>query len=123
GGARPPDLMPAKTLADARDEAEVALVLARQVISWLRQIDPDELDDPARPRGHHRDVAREEDRLGDAVRDEDDRRAGLLPDPQQLEVQALAGHLVEGAERLVHEQDRRLARERARDRDPLLHPA
>ena len=35
----------------------------------------------------------------------------------------LARHLVERAERLVHEQQRRLEGERARDRDPLLHAA
>ena len=46
-----------------------------------------------------------------------------LPDPQQLHVQALARHLVERAERLVHQQQRRRERERARDRDPLLHAA
>ena len=39
------------------------------------------------------------------------------------EFMPLAGHLVERAERLVHQQDRRLERERARDRDALLHPA
>src|SRR6266513_5950527 len=62
------------------------------------------------------------DRLGDAVRHEHDRRAGLLPDAQQLEVQALAGHLVERTEWLVHQEDRGLERERASDRDALLHP-
>ena len=38
-----------------------------------------------------------------------------LPDPQQLHVQPLARHLVERAERLVHQQERR-ARTRARAR-------
>src|SRR5205823_5952721 len=82
----------------------------------------DELDDPPRTRRHHGDVGREKYRLGDAVRDEHDGRPGLLPDPQQLDVQPLAGHLVERAERLVHQEDRGLERERARDRDALLHP-
>ena len=49
--------------------------------------------------------------------------AALFPDPQKLEVHALAGHLVQGAERLVHQEERRCERERARNRDPLLHPA
>ena len=53
--------------------------------------------------------------------DEDDGRPGLLPDPKELEVEPLPGHLVERAERLVHQEDRGLERERARDGDPLLH--
>ena len=79
--------------------------------------------DPAGPRRHHDDARREEDRLGDRVRDEDDRASGLLPDPQQLHVQALARHLVERAERLVHQQQRGVERQRAGDRDALLHAA
>ena len=54
---------------------------------------------------------------------EHDRRPGPLPDPQDLGVHPLAGHLVERAERLVHQQDRRLEGERPGDRDPLLHAA
>ena len=45
------------------------------------------------------------------------------PDPEQLHVQALPRHLVERAERLVHEQERGRERERAGDRHALLHPA
>ena len=44
-----------------------------------------------------------------------------LPDLEQLEVHPLAGHLIERAERLVHEQDRRVDGQRAGDRDALLH--
>ena len=83
----------------------------------------DDAGDPARARAHHDDARREEDRLRDRVRDEDDRRAELLPDREQLEVEPLAGHLVERAERLVHQQQRGLERERPRDRDALLHAA
>ena len=50
-------------------------------------------------------------------------RPGLLPDAQDLLVHALAGHLVERAERLVHQQDGRLEGERAGDGHALLHPA
>ena len=42
---------------------------------------------------------------------------------EQLQVEALARHLVERAERLVHQQQRGRERERARDRDALLHAA
>ena len=43
--------------------------------------------------------------------------------PQQLGLQPLAGHLVQRAERLVHQQQRRVHGQRPRDRDPLLHAA
>ena len=49
--------------------------------------------------------------------------AGALPDAQQLEVHALAGHLVERAEGLVHEQQGRIEGEGPGDRHPLLHAA
>ena len=52
-----------------------------------------------------------------------DGRPRLGPDPEQLEVEALARHLVERPERLVHQQQRRRERERAGDRDALLHAA
>ena len=66
---------------------------------------------------------REEDGLGDRVGHEDDRRPGAVPDLEQLHVHPLAGHLVERSERLVHEQDRRVDRERTGDGDALLHAA
>ena len=47
----------------------------------------------------------------------------LGPDPLQLEVEPLAGHLVERAERLVEQQHLRLDHERTGDRDPLAHAA
>ena len=64
---------------------------------------------------------REEDRFGDGMRHEDHGRPGLLPDAQHLSVEALAGHLVERAERLVHEQERGFQSQRAGDRHTLLH--
>ena len=57
------------------------------------------------------------------MRDEQRRARPLGPDALQLEVQALAGHLVERAERLVEQQDLRLDHERTRDRDALAHAA
>ena len=54
---------------------------------------------------------------------EHDRGARLGADAQELGLHALARHLVERAERLVHEQQPRLLGERARDRDALLHAA
>ena len=57
------------------------------------------------------------------MRDEDDRRAARFPDVQQLDVQPFARHLVECTERLVHEEESRVERQRSRDRNALLHPA
>ena len=45
------------------------------------------------------------------------------PEPQQLEVEPLAGQGVERAERLVEQQHPRLEGEGPGDRRPLAHPA
>src|SRR5919109_410104 len=71
--------------------------------------------------GHPRHARRKEDRLRNRVRDEYDRGLAGLPDAQELHVQALPCHLVQGAKGLVHQQDRGRERERAGDRDALLH--
>src|SRR6266851_5874341 len=55
--------------------------------------------------------------------DEDDRGLGLLPEAEQFFLQRLARDLVERRERLVHQQDFWPERERAADRDALLHAA
>src|SRR5262249_57683055 len=49
--------------------------------------------------------------------------AQRLPERQQVVVEAKAGDLVERGKRLVHQQERRLGDERARDRGAHLHPA
>ena len=55
--------------------------------------------------------------------DEHDGGAGLGADPGELGLHRLAGHLVERAERLVHQEQPGPLGEGARDRDALLHPA
>ena len=85
--------------------------------------DVDDLGDAPRARRHDDHALGEEHRLGDRVRDEHDRRARLRADADQLGLHALARHLVQRAEGLVHQQQRRPAREGAGDRDALLHPA
>ena len=62
-------------------------------------------------------------RLVDAVRDEQDGHAGFLPDAADLLVEPVAGDLVERAERLVHQQDLRVAGQRPRNRHALALPA
>ena len=55
--------------------------------------------------------------------DEQHGLAALLPDAQQLGLHDLAGLRVERGERLVHQQDFRIDRERAREVDALAHAA
>src|SRR5258705_118060 len=75
-----------------------------------RKRDVEDAAEPAGARGHHDHAVREEHRLRDRVGDEHDGLA-LLPAPlaphaQQLEIHLVAGHRVERAEGLVHEQQR-----------------
>ena len=58
-----------------------------------------------------------------AVRDEDHGLARAPPDVEQPLAHQDARLLVERAEGLVHQEDLRVERERAPDRDALLHPA
>src|SRR5262249_23294972 len=84
------------------------------------------LDDGADPPGggvEHEDAVGEDERLVDAVGDEDHRRAGPRPYREKVLLQLLARLGVERAEGLVHEDENGLAHERARDADPLLHAA
>ena len=108
-------------LPNLSHELEEAWLFPRRSSAWLRQVNGYDARDPARPRGHHDHTRGQEHRLGDRVGDEDHRRARLRPDAEQLQVETLPCHLVERAERLVHEQERRREGKRPRDRDALLH--
>ena len=55
--------------------------------------------------------------------DEHDRGAQRLPHLQEIVVELEARDLVERGERLVHQKQRRLGDQRARDRDPHAHAA
>jgi hypothetical protein len=66
-----------------------------------------------------RDPVAHLDRLVDVVGDEDDRLAQLRLEAQELVLQPLAVDRVDRAERLVHQHQRRVGRERAGDADPL----
>src|SRR5580765_6725551 len=79
---------------------------------------PDLLDDAAAGEDH--DLVTEQERLLDVVGDEHDGLAELALQPQQLVLELLAHDRVDGAERLVHEQDVRVADEPAGDPDALL---
>src|SRR5690606_17336904 len=92
---------------------EVDAQLARRGIgehltarAWPWEVDLDGLGDAAV--GHDHDAVRQQQRLLDRVRHEQDRLAGLLPDADELDLHLVAGDRVERAERLVHEQHARL---------------
>ena len=58
-----------------------------------------------------------------AVGDEQDGHAPLVPDLLEVEHQLVAGERIERAERLVHQELRRVVNERATERDALPHAA
>ena len=70
-----------------------------------------------------RDPVAHRDRLVDVVRDEDDRLRDLAVQAPQLVLKPRARDRVEGAERLVHQQQRRVGGQRAREPDALPLPA
>src|SRR5258708_5009776 len=76
------------------------------------------LDHPAAI--HDGDARGELQRLLHVVRHEHDGLAALAMDARDLRLQRVAGDRIERAERLVHEQDIGIRRERAGDADPLL---
>src|SRR6058998_1662291 len=77
--------------------------------------------DPPGARGHDGDPRREEERLVQAVGHEDHGLARPAPDVEEPLAHEHARLLVEGTERLVHQEDLRVDGERAADRDALLH--
>ena len=69
---------------------------------------------------HHRDPVAEMEGLLHVVRDEHDGGSEAPLDRQQVLLRLGADDRIERAERFVHEQERRLGRERPRDADALL---
>ena len=78
-------------------------------------------DHPAGTAREQDDAVTESDRLADVVGDEEDAHPGLAPDPLDFVVERVAGHGIEGAERLVHEEHVGALAERPGERDPLTH--
>ena len=75
------------------------------------------------PRRQHDDAVGDEHRLGDRVGDEQHGRRQRFAQPGQEVAHVGAGDLVEGGERLVHQQQRRAERHRPHEGDALLHAA
>ena len=69
------------------------------------------------------DAVAEPGRLADVVGDEQHGQAAVAHERVELVVQHVAGHRVEGAERLVHQQDVGVLGERPGQRRPLAHAA
>src|SRR6478735_7640466 len=79
------------------------------------------LHDPAGPAGQQHHAVTEPHGLADVVGHEEHGQAPLAPDRLELVVQQVAGHRIERAERLVHQQDGRLGGQGAGDRNALAH--
>jgi hypothetical protein len=86
-------------------------------------VDVDGGGHPTRPAGEHDDAVGQAGRLAHVVGDEEDGEAAVAPQRLELVVQQVAGHGVEGAERLVHEQHVGVLGEGAGQGDPLAHAA
>ena len=71
------------------------------------------------PAAHDRDAVAERHRLGLVVRDVEHRRAQLVLDPRDLRAHLHAQLRVQVRERLVHQERRRIAHDRAAHRDAL----
>ena len=101
---------------------ELGELLRRDLVARAWQVDGDDLLHLRRGVRQDDDPVREVDRLVDVVGDEEDRDPELLADAQHEVLEVAPGLRVDGGEWLVHQQDRWLVGERARDRDALLHP-
>src|SRR4051812_40570507 len=88
-----------------------------------RQVNIDDAFHLARPIGHHHDAIGELHGLSNIVSDQQGGLLQLLLNLQHLVAQQEPGLLVKRRERLVHQHDLRLGRERARHRYALAHAA
>ena len=78
---------------------------------------------PSRAARQQHDPVAQAGRLPHVVGDEQDREAAARPHPLELVVEDVAGHGVEGAEGLVHEQDVGVLGQGPGQRHPLAHAA
>ena len=86
-------------------------------------VDGELADHPAGPARQQHDPVGEAGGLAHVVGDEHDAEVPVGPQPLELVVEQVAGHGVEGAEGLVHEEDVGLLGEGPGDGDPLAHAA
>src|SRR6516225_1457017 len=107
--------------ADARHVVREIGRLARRKRARARKLDLHDVDHAPRRRRHNDDLVGKKHGLGNAVGDEQHGLGIGEPQPLQLEIELVAGHGVERAERLVHEKERRVEQQRAADGDALAH--
>jgi len=105
------------------DHADLGALEAIPLLRLAHRGDVDDFADPPRASRHHRDAIGEEHGFIDLMGDEQDGLASLAPDLEQLGLHVLPGLCVQRRERLVHQQDHRIGRKRAREIDALLHAA
>jgi len=102
---------------------ELAQLLGVDLVAGLWQAHRDVGADPAGRAGEHDDPVAGVDALVDVVGDQQDGDVPLAAHPQHEVLQVFPGLRVHRAERLVHEQQHRIAGQRPGDGDPLLHAA
>ena len=110
-------------MPDALDGVHEGGLAEHRLGARARQLDLHLGEHAARPAREHDDAIGHVHRLVDVVRDVDDRLARALPDPEELLLHQLTCLRIERRERLVHQQDRRLHGQRARDPHTLAHAA
>src|SRR5262245_32718259 len=99
----------------AFSEIGVGADVADQTLAGDRRLDDGA--DPSGPGVEHEDAVGEDERLVDAVGDEDDRRAGARPYREEVLLQVRARLCVERAEGHVHEDEDGLAHQSAAHAD------
>src|SRR4051794_10372828 len=111
----------ADVLQGAHNFGRVAREIDAVDVARPRQIDRELFLDATGMRREKHDPIAETGGFADVVGDEDNRLMTRGPDALDVAVKLLAGEGVERGERLVHEQDPRIWRERAGECDALLH--
>jgi hypothetical protein len=106
-----------------QDELAVSDVRPEEIRTRARKVDGKIKGEATGPGRHDENPVGEEHGLGDAMGDEEDRLAPVLPDAEEFKVHLLPGQGVQRAERLVHEQQIGVQEERPAERHALGHPA
>jgi len=104
----------------ALDEQRMA---ARRQPARSRERDVVDLLDLSRTWRHHDDAVGEQHRFVDRMRNEQNGLSRLHPEIFQIDAHLLARERIERAERLVHQEQRRVVDQRAHDRGALPHAA
>src|SRR5215470_1536406 len=116
------DRLVAHQVPDLVDLVDEGLGLEDIAVSPVEAGFDDRLDATG-PCRHHGDAIGEMHCLAHVVGDENYGLGRAPPDAEQLVLHQAAGLRIERAERLVHQQDRRIERKRACDGGALLHAA